>query len=104
MAVVSNRLDKCHGLLTLRKMTCIILDATKWRSQDTLGSSIFYFGRQAPVSSAFLDVAPVVTGKPCKTADPFSSSFCLLITEILLAMPIHQPTDGQFNCQGFAEY
>lgn len=70
----------------------------------TLGSSIFYIGRQRPTSSALLDVASVVTAKQYKTADSFSSSFRLLTTIIPLAMPIHQPAYGQVNCQGFAEY
>lgn len=76
----------------------------KVEESSTLGSRIFYIGRQGLVSSAFLDVGSVVTGKHCKSTDSFSSSFCLLTTEIPLAMPIHQPPDGQVNCQGFAEY
>lgn len=78
--------------------------SNKVEESRTLGSSIFYIGRQRPTSSAFLDVASVVTGKQHKTADSFSSSFHLLTTVIPLAMPIHQPADGQVNCQGFAEY
>lgn len=71
---------------------------------STLGSSILYFGRQRPVTGAFLGVASVVTGKQWKSADSHGPSFCLLTTEIPLAMLIHQPSDGQVNWQDFAEY
>lgn len=83
-------------------MACIILDPAKWRSQELLAAASFVL--EGTCKQYLLRCCFVVTGKQYKTADSFSSSFCLLTTEIPLAMPIHQPPDRQVNYQGFAEY